>query len=166
MRTMIVTILQAAALLLVGLLAGSVFSIWFGYDVTSYSQSTFVEVHQRAVRGLNDLLPLMGLGALVCVIAVAVLQRANRPALVGYGLAALGLVVAGVITRFGNQPINATVMGWSADNVPANWQALVQEWWMWHGWRVAATVVAFLALIVAVLRRPRLAAKSATGGTL
>jgi len=42
---------QILALLLVGLVAGSMFGIWRGYDVTSYSAQTFVEVHQGAVRG-------------------------------------------------------------------------------------------------------------------
>ena len=65
------TIGQALSLLLVGLLAGSMYGIWFGYDITRYSPAGFVEVHQGAVRGLNTLLPLMGLAAIVVVAVLA-----------------------------------------------------------------------------------------------
>lgn len=151
MRGPVLALLQFVALLLVGLIAGGVFSIWFGYDVSAYTQATFVEVHQRAVRGLNDVLPLMGLGAITCVIVLAVLARRDRSVLAIYVLVVLALIAAGVITRFGNQPINATVMTWTPDTVPPEWQSLARTWWMWHGWRVAASILAFLCLIVAVL---------------
>ncbi len=144
------TIGQGLSPLLVGLLAGSMFGIWFGYDVTRYSPSTFVEVHQGAVRGLNTLLPLMGLAAIVLVVVLAVLARQRPTVLALYAAAALGLIVAGLITRFLNQPINEAVMGWSAATLPADWEALRNNWWNWHAARLGATVLALLLLIVAV----------------
>ena len=82
------TIGQALSLLLVGLLAGSMYGIWFGYDVTRYSPATFVEVHQGAVRGLNTLLPLMGLAAIVLLV-----QAVRQPSLSNTTRARPGVVV-------------------------------------------------------------------------
>ena len=141
---------QVLSLLLVGLLAGSMYGIWFGYDVTRYSPTTFVEVHQGAVRGLNTLLPLMGLAAIVLLVILAVLSRQRPTVLALYAAAALGLIVAGLITRFLNQPINDTVMGWSATTLPADWEQLRNSWWNWHAARLGATIVALLLLIAAV----------------
>ena len=141
---------QALSLLLVGLLAGSMYGIWFGYDITRYSPSTFVEVQQGAVRGLNTLLPLMGLAAIVVVVVLAVLARQRPTVLMLYGAAALGLVAAGLITRLCNQPINDAVMGWSADALPTDWETLRNSWWNWHAARLGATILALLLLIAAV----------------
>ncbi|KQW78999.1 hypothetical protein ASC89_11870 [Devosia sp. Root413D1] len=144
------TIGQALSLLLVGLLAGSMYGIWFGYDITRYSPTSFVEVHQGAVRGLNTLLPLMGLAAIVMVVVLAVLARQRPTVLMLYGAAALGLVAAGLITRLLNQPINDAVMGWSADALPTDWETLRNSWWSWHAARLGATILALLLLIAAV----------------
>jgi hypothetical protein len=144
------TIGQALALLLVGLLAGSMYGIWFGYDVTRYSPATFVEVHQGAVRGLNTMLPLMGLAAIVVLVVLAVAARQRPTVLALYAAAAIGLIVAGLITRFLNQPINDTIMGWSTTSLPANWEDLRNSWWNWHAARLGATIVALLLLIAAI----------------
>ncbi len=144
------TAAQVLALLLVSLVAGSMFGIWRGYDVAAYAPATFVEVHQGAVRGLNVLLPAMAAVALALVLLLAVLAR-TRPLVLGlYLAAALAIVAGGIITRFLNQPINDQIMGWTSSTIPANWTTLRDSWWSWHVVRLAATLGAELLLIGAV----------------
>jgi hypothetical protein len=38
-------------------------------------------------------------------------------------------VVAGLVTRFGNQPINAVVMTWQASAPPSGWEEARDQWW-------------------------------------
>lgn len=98
MTTAFFTSAQIIALLLVGLVAGSMFGIWRGYDIASYTPQTFVEVHQGAVRGLNLLLPAMAVAALALVFLLAAVSR-NRPAVIGlYLAAALAIIVGGIVT--------------------------------------------------------------------
>jgi uncharacterized membrane protein len=145
-----ITTAQVLALLLVGLVAGSMFGIWRGYDVTAFTPATFVEVHQGAVRGLNILLPVMAAAALALTLLLAVLGR-NRPAALGlYLAAALAIIAGGIITRFFNQPINEQIMGWTPAAIPADWTTLRDSWWNWHLVRLVATLGAELLLIAAV----------------
>jgi uncharacterized membrane protein len=145
-----ITTAQVLALLLVGLVAGSMFGIWRGYDVTAFTPATFVEVHQGAVRGLNILLPAMAAAALALTLLLAVLGR-NRPAVLGlYLAAALAIIAGGIITRFFNQPINDQIMAWTPAAIPADWTTLRDSWWSWHLIRLATTLGAELLLIVAV----------------
>jgi len=61
------------------------------------------------------------------------------------------LAIAGVVTRFGNQPINAVVMTWSPEAPAANWMELRDTWWHWHILRTVAGVAALaLALLAAI----------------
>ena len=144
------TAAQVLALLLVGLVAGSMFGIWRGYDITAYAPATFIEVHQGAVRGLNTLLPAMAAAALALVVLLAVLGR-NRPAVLGlYLMAGLAIIAGGVITRFLNQPINDHVMAWTPAAIPADWTTLRDSWWNWHLLRLIATLGAELLLIAAI----------------
>ena len=144
------TAVQILALMLLGLVAGSMFGIWRGYDITSYSPATFIDVHQGAVRGLNTLLPAMAAGALVLVIGLAIIAR-HRPAVLGlYLAAAVAIVAGGVITRLLNQPINDQVMGWTATTIPTDWQSLRDSWWTWHQVRLAVTLGAQVLLLAAV----------------
>jgi uncharacterized membrane protein len=144
------TTAQVLALLLVGLVTGSMFGIWRGYDIAAYAPTTFLEVHQGSVRGLNILLPAMAAAALALVVVLAVFGR-NRPAVLGlYLAAALAIVAGGIVTRFFNQPINDQIMGWTPQSIPANWTTLRDSWWTWHLVRLATTLGAELLLIAAV----------------
>lgn len=150
MSAALATAAQVLALILVGLVAGSMLGIWRGYDITAYAPATFVEVHQGAVRGLNLLLPAMAAAALALMMILAVLGR-NRPAVLGlYLAAALAIVAGGIITRVLNQPINDQIMGWTPASIPADWTTLRDSWWTWHLVRLAATLGAELLLIAAV----------------
>jgi hypothetical protein len=146
------TIAQSIAIVMLGLVVGSMFGIWRGYDPATYSVETFLEVHQNAVRGLNLLLPLLGALTLAIIVGLAVGVRRQPNVLVLYGLAALLVALGGIVTRFGNQPINELVMDWTAGKIPQNWAEVRDSWWHWHLVRLAATFVANILLINAVLR--------------
>src|SRR5690242_1859835 len=118
--TIFTTLLQGLALVLISLVLGTVFGIWRGYDPSAYSPATFIEVHQGAVRGLNTLIPVLGVATLVATVVLAIVAR-DRPAVLGFYIAAIvAIAVAGLVTRFGNQPINEQVMGWTASNLPVD----------------------------------------------
>jgi hypothetical protein len=145
------TLAQVAAVLLLSLVAGSVFGIWAGYDLTRYSQATFLEVLQRAVGGLNVLLPALALLSLALVVGLAVAARKQRAVMGLYLAAAAAIAVAGLTTRLVNQPINAEVVTWTLDHMPANWQDIRQTWWLAHTIRLIASIVAEFLLLLAVL---------------
>src|SRR5690606_41416760 len=120
MSTALPTAAQILALLLLGLVAGSMFGIWRGFDFTTYTPATYVEVHQGSVRGLNVLLPAMAMASIVLVLLLAVLAR-QRPAVWGlYLAAALAMVAAGLVTRFLNQPLNSRIMACTPQAPPAS----------------------------------------------
>jgi uncharacterized membrane protein len=144
-------ILLFIALVSAGLLAGATFGIWRGYDPRGLDAAAFVAVHQEAVRGLNVLLPALGLITIASLAVSAFLLRRERPA-PWLLLAALVFVAAsGAITRFLNQPINAEVMGWNAMSMPANWQELRETWWSWHVTRTFTTFAGFVLVAATVL---------------
>jgi hypothetical protein len=145
------TVARVALLVMVGLLAGSVFGVRAGYDFAQYSPEAYLEIHHGAVRGLNNLLPLLGLVAIVLSIGLAIARRANRRAMTGYLVAAALLAAAGLVTRFGNQPINDLVMTWSAGSLPADWEAVRDSWRNWHLVRMLLTLPAQVLLVVTAL---------------
>ncbi|MBX9457760.1 MAG: DUF1772 domain-containing protein [Rhizobium sp.] len=143
--------LKLFAILLVSLVAGTTFGIWQGYDPAGLPPEAFMLMHQGAVRGLNLLLPATAAVAIGLTILLAIRARRNRPVLTAYALAILLMIVAGLITRLANQPINAEVMTWSAGAIPAGWEALRDSWWQWHVTRTIITIVAEIVLVLAVL---------------
>lgn len=143
------TALQALSLLLISLIIGSMFGIWRGYNPATFSPATFVEVHQGAVRGLNVLLPSIGFVCMLSVVTLAWLGRGTPQARWFYIAAAVAMVTAGLITRFGNQPINAVIMAWSTAP-PDGWQMVRDSWWNWHLARLAAGISGELLLIAAI----------------
>jgi uncharacterized membrane protein len=58
------------------------------------------------------------------------------------------LIAAALITRLGNQPINAIVATWDALRPPAGWEALRDQWWHWHVIRTWTTLAALVFLLI------------------
>jgi uncharacterized membrane protein len=135
------------------LVVGGMFVIWMGFDPTALSASTYVEQQQNAIRGLNVPMPALGAIALVLTLLSAFQQRENRKAFVLL-IAAAFLVISGLVTRFGNQPINAIVMTWDFSNPPPDWAELRDQWWAFHRMRTFSGLLA-LACIVWTSVHPR-----------
>ncbi|EYD74560.1 hypothetical protein Rumeso_03856 [Rubellimicrobium mesophilum DSM 19309] len=149
-------VVKVVALSAAGIVAGGTFAVWRGYPPQGLSPGTFVEMQQDAIRGMNVLFPVVGAVAILATLILALMERGGRRA---WLLAAVGLfVVAALVTRFGNQPINAVVMGWSPDAPPPGWEALRDRWWTLHLIRTAVTCLGYLALLLGCLmpstRRP------------
>ncbi|HMK60915.1 MAG TPA: DUF1772 domain-containing protein [Dissulfurispiraceae bacterium] len=149
---MTLTIMQFIDLLLVALLVGTMFGIWIGFNPAELSASTYVEQQQRTIRALNTLMPLLGAVCIFLTIALAVLTKDSPHARYVLVITAICLLIAGVVTRFKNQPINSLIMTWDAQALPANWAEFRDQWWQWHIVRTVAGIAALCLLILSVLR--------------
>ena len=144
-------------LLLLSLLVGTTFGIWVGFNPSSLSATAYVEQQQNAIRSLNTLLPVMGAVCILLAAWLAIQSKDNPPSRYLLVAAVVCLVVAALVTRFGNQPINAEVITWSAQSPPANWAQLRDAWWQWHVVRTLAGVLGLSLALLAVLGSKRAA---------
>ena len=143
--------IQIVAIMLIALIAGSTFGIWQGYNPALYSQDTFLQVHQGAVRGLNILLPVMGFATMVLTLALTLRSGRHTALRRLYWVTLALLVTAGLITRFANQPINAEIMTWTVDAMPGNWAEIRDGWWLWHVVRTFVSAGALAGLVTAIV---------------
>jgi uncharacterized membrane protein len=150
---MAMNILRVFLIVLMGLLVGAMFGILIGYNPASLSAAAYVEQHQNAVRSLNTLFPVMGAICIALIVILAVRPGTARRARYFLVAAAFLMVVAALVTRLGNQPINAIVMTWSAQVQAANWEQLRDQWWQWHIVRTVAAILAFSLVVVAALTK-------------
>jgi hypothetical protein len=94
-------------LLLVALLVGTMIGIWIGFNPASLSASAYVEQQQNAIHALNVLMPATGAACIVLTLVLAFMAEGDPRTRYSLVAVAALLVVAALITRFGNQPINA-----------------------------------------------------------
>jgi uncharacterized membrane protein len=154
---MTANIIRFVDLLLMSLLVGTMFGIWLGFNPSGLSASTYVEQQRNAIRALNTILPALGAVCIVLTAALAVLSKHDTRARLLFASAVICLVAAGLITRFGNQPINSQVVTWSAQAPAANWMELRDIWWQWHILRTVSGIGALALALLAALFGPRLA---------
>ena len=148
---MTTTAIRFVSLLLTSLLVGTMFGVWLGFNPAALSAAAYVEMQQNAIRALNVSLPVLGLVCILLTATLAVLTKDDTRGRYLLVAAVICLATAGLITRFGNQPINAVVMTWGPQAPAANWTELRDAWWQWHVLRTVAGVVALsLALLAAV----------------
>lgn len=134
------------------IVVGVMFGIWLGYNPAGLSASAYVEQQQAAIRGLNVIMPILGAIGIVLTLLQAWLVRSDRASFWLLLIGAVLLIAAGLITRFGNQPINARVITWSAAAPPSEWARARDLWWHWHVLRTIAGLVALGCIIAASLR--------------
>lgn len=144
-------IIRFLLLLISGLLVGTMFGILAGFNPSGLSATAYVEQQQIAIHSLNTLLPLMGSASIILAIWLAFVTKNERGTRLLLIAAVICLAVAAVVTRFYNQPINAVVITWSAQNPPAQWTQLRDEWWHWHIVRTVAGIAGFGFALAAVL---------------
>lgn len=152
-RPMLTTFVDFFNLLLAALLVGTIFGTWLTASPAGLGESDYVIVQQQHIRALNVFMPLLGGATILLSIASAFLSRADRTRLAMLVVVVLSFIVAGLITRFLNQPINAVVMTWMPDAPPADWMQLRDAWWRWHLVRLAFGLLGLCVLIAAMLRR-------------
>lgn len=157
---MITPAIRFVLLLVLALLVGAMFGVLMGADPRPLSVTAWVEQHQNAVRGLNVLLPVMGAICIVLTLALAFLAKDDRRVRTLLAASAILLIAAALITRFGNQPINALVMTWTPQAPPANWAELRDQWWRLHVVRTLAGIGALALTLLAVLPRSGVRAPS------
>lgn len=140
-------------LLLAALLGGALFGAWLFLNPKGLDAPSYVIVQQQAIRTLNTAMPALGAVTILATISSAVLGREDRERLWILIAAVMCFAASGLITRFRNQPINAIVITWRAELLPANWTALRDAWWRWHLVRVATGLVGLSLVIAAMLKR-------------
>ncbi len=145
---MIAMSIRFVSLLLTSLLVGAMFGVWLGFNPAALTAAAYVEMQQNAIRALNTSMPALGAVCILLTLTLAALTKNDRRARYLLLAAAVLLIVAGVITRFANQPINAVVMTWTPQAPAANWTELRDTWWRWH---IVRTVAAMAALALALL---------------
>ena len=132
------------------------FGIWVGFNPSSLSAIAYVEQQQNAIRSLNTLLPAMGAACILLAAVLAILSKGDPRTRYLLVAAIACLAAAALVTRFGNQPINAVVITWSAQAPDANWMQLRDEWWRWHVARTVSGIGGLSLTLLAVLRSKKI----------
>jgi hypothetical protein len=144
-------IVRSANLLLASLVVGAMFGIWLTGNPVDLSPNTYVQQQQRMISALNVTMPVLGWSAALLTLTSAILARQRRGILSLYVVSFAPFIAAGLVTRFLNQPINAIVMTWTADDPPTEWMTLRDGWWRWHVVRTLLGLGGLCLLILASL---------------
>lgn len=144
---MTIIIIRFLNIVMAGLIAGTLVGIWIGYNPQNLSAQTYVEHQQSVIKALNTLMPLLGLITIILTVLSAIMQRDNKTIFISLLIAAVLLIISGLVTRFGNQPINSIVMTWNKADVPSNWTELRDKWWSLHIIRALTAMAAFCLIV-------------------
>jgi hypothetical protein len=144
-------VLEFVNLLLAALVTGAMFGVWLILNPVGQAAGAYVELHQRGVRTVNTILPRLGAATILVTIVAAIAARGDRLRVGLLVATAVCFVTIGLVTRFLNQPINAVVMTWNSDALPAGWERLRDAWWRWHFLRLAAGLAGVCLLIGATV---------------
>ena len=139
--------------LLAALLVGAMFGVWLMLNPARRAAGLYITLHQQGIRTLNTSLPAFGAANVVLSLAAAVLARGESSRCVLMLATAVCFMAAGLITRFRNQRINATVSTWKSDAPPANWKDVIDKWLRWHVIRLLAGLGGLSLLVGAMLLR-------------
>lgn len=144
---MITSIIRFLNIIMAAVVAGSILGIFLGYSPKDLSAATFIEQQQSAITHLNTLMPILGFITILLTITSAILRKKEKGAFAILLVATFFLVLSGLTTKLGNQPINSVVMTWDMNTPPSNWVELRDQWWSYHELR---TLTAFIALCLIV----------------
>ena len=108
-------------LFLAALAVGTMFGVCLVFNPTGLDGTSYVTLQQQGIRQLNVVMPILGAVTIAMTLAAAVMARADTTLLALFVATALAFLLAGLITRFLNQPINAIVIQWPPSSPPPAW---------------------------------------------
>lgn len=91
MTTLIIRFLNV---IMAGLMAGTLFGIWIGYNPKNLSVLAYIEQQQSVIKALNTLMPLLGLITIILTMMAAFGQKQNQAIFVTLLVAAALLIVS------------------------------------------------------------------------
>lgn len=148
-------IILFGSLLFVGLTAGAAFVVWFVYNPGGMSPDFYVENMQHSIRRLTIPLPTIVVLGLLFTAFASFQARDDRPVFSLLAAACLCVLAVGLITRFGNIPINNQILTWNVDSPPPDWLTIAKEWWRLQTARLVLQITALCLVISAVLMRSK-----------
>jgi len=141
------SIIRFFNVVMVALVAGTIFGIWLGYNPKDLSAPTFIEQQQSVITDLNTLMPILGLITILLTLTSAIIHKKEKRTFIILLIATFFLVLSGLTTKFGNQPINSIVMTWDMNVAPSNWMELRDEWLTYHEIRTVTASIALLLIV-------------------
>ena len=95
------------------------------------------------------------IGGLIISVALAALHRKCRPTMVLYSVAAIAYGATILSFFLLNAPVNEAVNGWTPQTLPADWDRYRRQWEIGHAIAALLSVMALLAMVMAVSRSGR-----------
>lgn len=133
------------------LLVGAMFCVWLVFNPARLDATQYTMLQQQGIRTLHPFMPRLGVLCILLSALSAIAAREDRPRMALLLIAAACFVISGLITRFGNMPINAMVIHWNIASPPAQWAELRDQWWRWHRMRLASGLIGLVMLVLATL---------------
>jgi hypothetical protein len=150
---MTTTIFRFLNIIIAALLAGVSFAIWIGFSPFELSPSAYLEQQQNMLKSLRVLMVLLVVIATIITIISAFLQKSNKSVFGTLISAALFFIACILITVLANKPIDAQVLTWTADHLPANWTVLRSTWWTMHILRTITELIALCLITWASIKK-------------
>ena len=144
---MFLAVVRYALLLAAGLLAGALFGVWLMEHSFRGGGSFYAEMKQLQISTFTVPLSLLGAVTVILGLIFLFLIRGNRFAASLTLAGVLCFVVGFAITVWGHFPINAQIMGWSAEAPPERWAQLAEKWRRAHDLRTLFGVLGFGLLL-------------------
>src|SRR5690606_9440330 len=113
-----IKIIQLGTTVLTGLIAGTVFGIWIGFNPENLSATSYVEQQQGTISAFNVLIPRLCLLSIAPTSCYAFYIINNTRSLYMLTISIIFIIFSTLVIRFGNQPLNAIVLSCSLDNIP------------------------------------------------
>ena len=144
-------IVSALAVILTGLYAGALLF----HAIAPSTLSLPAPAYLASWQGLNHdyrVLPPFLIFDIVLLVLVAVAARRRGVATMAAATAAT-LLVAGsiVVTVTQMVPLNELANGWTAETLPADFDAVRRQWWSLHLLRTVGATAGFVLLVAALL---------------
>ena len=133
-------------IILAALLAGTSFGIWMILNGSNLSPAAFIEQQQNIISSLNATMTTLVISATIITILSAFIHKQNKPVFISLILAAICFIACILISRFGNQAINNSIMELDPKAISITWPLLRDRWLSFHILRTIAELIA-LSLI-------------------
>ena len=148
---MILGFLQLTSIALLSLVFGVFWGPWLALSrsMATFEPAVFLPIVTRMYKNLAGVMTVLMPLTLASVIAVIIFSRGTDFVLALASLVAF--IVSIIVTMAIEVPQVKTIVAWTAETLPADWQEPRDRWVAFHPMRLIAGFVALVLLLVAAI---------------
>jgi len=143
----VVFVIYILDILVLGLMARMMAAVCLGSGTRPGSDVIRIEKTKVFIKAFKIKMPMLLFLSILLTLTSAFLQNKNLSIFIPLLISGVILISSGIVSQFGNRPIDKQILRWTTTYIPDKWEYLLDRWLYFHRLRTILVLIVFVLVV-------------------